>query len=144
MKATMKAPKLLSEAILMALEDQLKAEKHPEILVDMGMYHDPFMECNSQMCYMCFAGALMHYRFNADLAKKLMPNNFTDAWSRVFVALDLVREGCVGEALAQMRVPKRKWEKVGSYYDVQLYDIDRVAFRRQMRRIVKRLQKVGL
>ena len=151
MKATVSAPTKLSEAIRMALKDQLVAEKNPELIVDMASWHYP----NAGKCQICFAGAVMHHRFNIDAYTQADPTHFDKEWSRVFRALNAVRQGYVGYALGVMKYGSRDEavkKAIGLCHKhglslheyVTPYLKDRKKFRKQMFSIAKQLEEKGL
>ena len=147
MKAYVPAPTKLSEAIRMALKDQLAVEKNPKIEIDMNTWHTALK--GKPKCAVCFAGAVMHQQFNLTLGSTAYPNSFPLGWRMVFMALNAVRSGLVKGALMCMRVhSQRKAAKIAATIKVSSpmpdYHISRTKFRKEMRSIAKQLEEKGL
>jgi len=133
-----RAPKKLSTAINMALADQLKAEKHPKLEVNMDDWHLPY----NGFCAVCFGGAVMHYKHNLSVTEGVGPDfneDFGKDWKNVYFALDSVRNGEIKDALDYMELPYKVRD-----INVVEYADNRTKFRRQMRDLAKRLAKAGL
>lgn len=100
------APKKLSAAIRLALEDLKWVEKNPRYRVNMEIYHMPIRD----KCNVCFAGAVMAHTHHLDRDLSLAPHNFPPSWSRVFRALNSVRRDYFSEALYFFTIPSRREE----------------------------------
>ena len=147
MIANTEAPTKLSAAIHMALEDQLAVEKDPLVEINMGSWHDPQGEFYK--CSVCFAGAVMHQRFELGPNDKAEPDYFAEDWFRVFKALDAVRRGGVGMALRYINPygDIKCWVdacKISMTRPFPKYSENREKFREEMRSIAKQLEEMGL
>ena len=146
-KSNTPAPTKLSEAIRMALKDQLAVEKNPKIEIDMNTWHTALE--GKPKCAVCFAGAVMHQQFYLTLGSTAYPNSFPLEWRMVFMALNAVRSGRVKEALLYMGgTLQRKAAKIAATIKVSSpmpdYHISRTKFRKEMRSIAKQLEEKGL
>ena len=144
MKANVKAPTKLSEAIRMALADQETVEKIPGAVIDMDDWHMIRMGISVDgervmHCHMCFAGAVMHCRFDLGLKYHRM-DDFPEEWVSVFHALDAVREGYVNTALNCFGHETEKFKNLKP----RSYRQNRVAFREDMLSIAIMLEGEGL
>ena len=147
MKSNTPAPTKLSEAIRLALKDQLAVEKNPKIEIDMNTWHTALK--GKPKCAVCFAGAVMHQQFNLTLGSTMYPISFPLEWYNVFKALNAVREGYVDEALMCMGVhSQRKAAEIAATIKVSSpmpdYHISKTKFRKEMRSIAKQLEEKGL
>lgn len=151
---TPRAPKKLSTAINIALADQRKAEKHEDMVIAMNAWHvwpargsgnHPDLVFNK--CHVCFAGAVMHFRFALPITLHADPEDydtFGAGWQAVFRALDYVRSGRVCRALKKMNLlgiatPCSEWDIA-----MPNYAEDRKGFRKTMRKVSKELKEAGL
>ena len=147
MKATVPAPTKLSEAIHMALKDQLAVEKNHRIEIAMTAWHRG--QLGRAKCAVCFAGAVMHQKFKLLLSSTMKPDLFPADWCEVFMALESVRNGRIKDALLYMwPTAKSRAEWVAKTIKVASpmpqYDNARYAFRKEMRSIAKQLERKGL
>ncbi len=136
----MKAPKLLSVAMRMALRDEAKAHRSPRYYVDMGDWHRARRD---EKCNVCFAGSVMAFSLSADIKKNCGYGSFGDDWAMVFKALDRARKGDVRGALQYMHHLRHRefglrWIEVADYYN------DRTQWRKDMFKLVKELEAKGL
>ena len=144
MNANVKAPTKLSEAIHMALADQETVEKIPGAVIDMDDWHVTRMGISVDgervmHCHMCFAGAVMHCRFDLGLKYHRM-DDFPEEWVSVFHALDEVRQGYVNTALTYFGHETEKFKD----FSVTNYSMDREGFRKQMLEVATMLEEKGL
>jgi len=75
------APKKLSDAIELALEDLAIVEKHKDYVVDMGIFHAPEQYLKN-ICCVCFAGAVMTVTHQIPWEDPKMPSDFDVEWER--------------------------------------------------------------
>lgn len=106
----MKAPKKLSEAILLALSDLEQIEQNKDYVINMNKWHEPI----GDKCHVCFAGSVM---VNTKKIKKndfiFSPSykvgQFSKIWQRVFYSLNNIRLGQIDEAIASF-YNKNLWQ----------------------------------
>ena len=126
----MKRPlsKVLSEAIIQALEDLELCMEDPDYTIDFADWHSPFdqfKESTKKSCSVCFAGAVMAKSFGMNKSKLLSPSSFGEH-ENILRALDYIRRGDVAIALrtidetipsglvAKFDVPQRDYKKFKS------------------------------
>lgn len=131
------APTKLSDAIDMALKDQIKAENSPDIQIDMGEWHAPSLGG----CRMCFAGAVMHFEHGEDLEKDIETEDHGEDWKVVYRALNYVRSGHIRTALCSMGLKEEGYEDGTS---LPSYDKDRNKFRTSLKELTVDLRAKGL
>jgi len=139
MKAEIKAPKKLSDAMQMALADEMKAHKSPLHRVVMNDWHEPMIDGK---CEVCFAGALMAFSLKHDVNETFQEMTFGDGWHGVFSALDDVRRGWVEMALQSMSISA--YNMPYPIKKVTGYQVNREQWRKDMFKIVKDLEVKGL
>ena len=137
-----KAPKKLSTAMRMALNDLRKVEKDPRYEVNMAVWHQPYC---SEKGSVCLAGAVMAKSCGADPTNALGITAFGPDWARVFLALDWVRRGEVREAFRNLDKPTGKLDVVGlgDRISVIQYSANRKQWRKDMFKIVHKLERIG-
>ena len=139
MKANVPAPIKLSEAIHMALKDQEIVENTPGMKIDMLYWHNPLEEGGK--CYVCFAGAVMHCRFDLRTDDSVQDfRHFEEEWCAVFGALNALRCGQLRTALGFYG------HGYGDFEDFSpiSYSLDREGFRKQMLEVATMLEEKGL
>lgn len=144
--STPEAPKTLSAAVRMALEDQKRAQQDPDLVVNMDYYHEPRQ---GGYCLVCFAGAVMHYRHDLSLRREAWEamdgssSQYHGAeWERVYRALNYVRGGAIASALSIMRLDVTQAPLM---VDVPQYsERNPKPFRNAMEKIATQLEAVGL
>ena len=131
-------PKKLSKAIRMALIDQVAAERTEDLRIDMDLYHAP----RGHSCRVCFAGAVMHKRFDLPNDFEVTPCYFavSQDWTNVFYALNYVRMGDTLLALVEMGLSSKGIRDM----KVTEYKVDRKKFRADMEKVIKKLEAKGL
>ena len=146
-----KLPKTLSKLMRIALADLYKAERSKYVNVDMieWVYIFPTPDHslsvlenmkNADRCSVCFAGAVMAFSTNEfDFGLKGSPNR------NQYRAIDYVRRGHVESALTFTDQNTTKWS---SNYDAAIpvteYETDRKQWRKDMWKIVRKLERIGL
>ena len=144
-----KLPKTLSKLMRIALADLYKAERSKYVNVDMieWVYIFPTPDHslsvlenmkNADRCSVCFAGAVMAFSTN-EFDAPGSPNHDQ------YCALDYVRRGHVRVALIRL---DQNYEKWSSNYDAAIpvteYETDRKQWRKDMWKIVRKLERIGL
>lgn len=155
------APKKLSEAIDLALEDLEIVEKSKDYEVDMNFWHGPtgIHDDPDSVCRVCFAGAVMAVTHQVPWSQKEYPDfSKQNSWPRVFFALDNIRDGRLTNALRDFNHHKSGcWSEgfadraemdphphnYGSL-SVEDYSVDSEKFKSDMRKISKQLKKEEL
>jgi len=108
------APKKLSEAIDLALEDLEIVEAHEDYEIYMGIWHRPsnYEGNENSKCMVCFAGAVMSVTHQVPWGISSHPDQFNTEWNRVFQALDDIRIGNLWAALHRMgKTQSSSWVK---------------------------------
>jgi len=136
------APKLLSEAIELALEDLRIVEKHKDYTVDMSKYHRTLPW--STKCHVCFAGVVMTVTHETPWRSDKVPHDFSREWRNVFTALDNARQGFVLYALEHMSLPTDNIRKELRWSKQPIYAYEPVAFKRAMKKLAKELKEAGV
>lgn len=135
------APKLLSEAIYLALADLEKVEADDRYQVDMDIWHAS--NHNSGKCHVCFAGAVMAKSCKTDIRLNKGIGSFDQDWANVFCALDSARVYQFKTAARQMDLQPQ-----GNDFDPVVdrcsYTTDPAQFKANMRHAADELAKVGL
>lgn len=133
-------PDILSDMILLALDDLRACAEDPQYTINMGVwyYRGPFT------CYVCLAGAVMAQRF-IDLPADTEVNPMFLSQGHKFEALNHARCGDLDWAIQRfyggtVEVPKTLW---GSW-SVPAYGEDCTGFYATMHQIVEALRGVGL
>jgi hypothetical protein len=150
-KIETKAPKKLSEAVTMALEDMAKVEKSAKLEIEMGEWHTPANKSHKIKCGVCMAGAIMHYKGKLSVDDDVIgTEEFSVPWAKVFEALDEFREGLIDYALMTMGVGDKKAMNTYSefYQETSIkfveYEDDSLGFRKWAKEVVKFLKKRNL
>lgn len=153
-----KLPKKLSEAILVALKDLAAAERSKNLVINMGTWHDPIdslfgpgVETKPKAkCEVCFAGSVMAGTLGVKDTEQVVPDDFGENTRDMLLALDSVREGDLYEAVNHINTDwawddafwENNWLPKG--VTVHNYDVDPKAWKADMRKISRLLQKAGL
>ncbi len=141
-----KAPKKLSTAMRIALNDLRKVEKDPRYKVNMATWHSPsYPSADASVtlpCEVCFAGAVMAKTHNLPTHVDFLDwQGMTPAWQKIFDALDEVRKGYVSDALTILGRDEEKASPI--FVPVTHYRVDPIQFRKDMFKIVHALEKIG-
>lgn len=157
-------PKKPSELIRVALADLKAVEKNEKYRVNMNVWHARGFEYErhnngvlkfdergfpikkSEHCAVCFAGAVMACTLKVDDSSEAEPIDkiFSKATTGKLLALNNFRSGYVRDGLLDMGVSHKKLEAVESFFDVTDYEDDPAKFKRDMRRLAKKLEEAGL
>lgn len=139
-------PKRLSDAINLALDDLELTEASEGYFIDMSDWHAPFFSDTSTHkagCYVCFAGAVMAQRLDADPTRDIGPGRYgATGWEDVLHALNHARAGYIRTANAFMKnelMPATDCQPEGWV----CYEDDPAAFKVQMREVAANLAKAG-
>lgn len=139
-----KLPNKPSALIRVALVDIEKADKLKDVVVDMGVYHSrefPY-GTDPRPCRVCFAGAtLLGSAESMDGHADLMPGDFDERTEAKLKALDCFRTGAAWHALCEMGIvsPLRQ-----NRYHIVPYGQSPSSFKRDMNKMIARLERVGL
>lgn len=140
-----KAPKKLSTAMRLALNDLAKVAKDKRYVIDMKSWHTPYL--HDRKCRVCFAGAVMAKTcgFNPERDFYLF-ESIDKGWDRIFDALDSISVGRVHVALYEMgRNIDKIYDNNPDFIDnpsVIPYQVDPKQWRKDMWKIVKKLEKM--
>ena len=107
-----KAPKKLSQAIMLALNDLALVEQDSRYKVKMDEWHIK----NNNKCEVCFAGSVMAKTCEVPLNELTCPSDFSADWNIVFRALNYVRLGEIHRALNMMYLDG----SFGNYYELSV------------------------
>jgi hypothetical protein len=98
--------KILSEAILQALEDLEIIKNDSRYTINFSTWHSP-LYANGQfgkepqgICTVCFAGSVMANRLNGNIKRILDPTNFKE--EQMLYALNFIRAGYINDALKEI------------------------------------------
>lgn len=157
-----KLPNKLSALMRVALANLAKVERSPKFNIDMtddwvsfdgfpdGKVSDLIKKKNS-VCHVCFAGAVMAKTLDVEVedGTYYFDGGMSSKDTNKMCALDDVRQGSVYSALISMEVKQKQVDKYIEKYrhgwePVTPYDEDRKEWRKDMWRIVRRLERVGL
>lgn len=145
-------PRKLSDLILLALDDLAKVERSKKYQVNMGTWHDPNFDDQSQYpCQVCFAGAVIAKTLRTEPNREATPEDFPPPTSNRLLALDALRSGNLYAALLNMGLPFLKAGVVADAAEslrlmdqLTPYEFDRRGFKRSMRKVAAFLQERGL
>ena len=135
-----------SAILRVALADLYKIERDPKYYVFMGSYHDPrgyAVGKPPEACEVCLAGCVIA----SSPASKggsvyLGPGHFNATAAKKLRMLDAFMNGWIHEGLYQMRFSLPEgWLKTRV---PTAYDVNPLKFKRQMRRLARDLERVGL
>lgn len=142
-----RAPKRLSTAMRIALEDIRKVEKDSRYQVNMHFWHRPVIqETGDPVCQVCFAGSVMAKTLNFDPRYSRYGGDEGDtslAWDSVFTALDYARLGEVTAALREMHRDRFKLRSDQELIPVARYEGNPLQWRKDMFKIVHMLERMG-
>ncbi|MGI9476489.1 MAG: hypothetical protein ACR2PI_07280 [Hyphomicrobiaceae bacterium] len=158
-EAFLKAPP--SRKIRFAVDDLEAAERSPHYAIDMDTWHAP--DNTSNICYVCFAGAVMANRhairpdqiyvgpFDAD-----SPNEYAadQRWDDLFSALDEFRTGYVeafltmdnsvpSDTIAEFAVTHSPCDPYGCFPGHVDYEDNPTAFKKWARDMADKLEVIG-
>ena len=132
-----KLPDVPSVLIKAAVKDTKLAEKSQKYEVDMGKWHEPNGKCS-----ICFAGSVMAFTLNTHASNNLKPEDFDLDTCNKLLALDEFRTGYIEYGLIEMGLVLKDgmedWMKVCPYWK------DKTKFYKDMKKVVKELEKYGL
>jgi hypothetical protein len=115
-KPSCKLPTKPSELIRVALADLKRAERTPNLIVDMDYWHEPEVEGDTEEaaalagydpvtctvkapvepeCTVCFAGSVMAFSLHAPARANVAPDSYPEPIERKLNALNEFREGCL-------------------------------------------------
>ena len=147
-----KKPKLgnkPSQIINQAVKDLKAVEKSKKYRVNMDVFHQQGYKTETDVCVVCFAGAVMA-RAGNDPKADLAPHCFDDVTAGKLRALDSFRAGSITEGLEKMnaKIPLLLRGNVedGGYMSVEItpYDEDKDQFKKDMTELAKNLEALGL
>lgn len=113
-----KLPKKLWQCVELALKDIIKAERDPNMTINMGIWLNR-QRNNDTKCEICFAGAVMAYN---KLERKtnhhynLGPEDYTKYNENRFYALNDIRSFSIDAALTEV------------YVDLELHNIEEIIY----------------
>lgn len=110
-------PHKLSELAAMALDDVVAVHKRPGFMIDMGAWCSPGVVRypHGKNCMVCAAGAVMVQRLGYSGSRSKITNPaeifhaFGPANGRALLAIDMLRRGNVGWALAVLTDGESAW-----------------------------------
>jgi hypothetical protein len=99
----------LHEILRIALDDLKVVEKDPRYKIDMAQWHSPDAD---ETCVVCLAGATLAVSLQVNPDTDFFDPHISDheAGDRL-LALDSLRRGEVGNALAHLRGKKVRWDE---------------------------------
>jgi len=134
----LKLPDVPSELILLALNDLELIEKNPNYIVNMTRWHD---YCDvDQICYACFAGAVMAGTLRSNFREVLDPHDFGKNYNKL-AALDAFRLGDIILGLHEMGI--HKTNILSDYFRVTPYQESPKAWKIDMMAMVDFLKSKG-
>jgi len=134
-------PDLLSDLILVALEDLEKAEVSPLYHVEMNIWHLPKKPAYPSRCNVCFAGGVMAFSLDAAINQPCLPGHWEREIANKLYALNSVRAGDVYEALVYIGYTNVCWPL--SCENIAGYNTNPALFKSQMRDLAGRLAAAG-
>jgi hypothetical protein len=135
-----KLPKTPSKLLRIALTDLMAVEKSKKYRIDMGMWHHGAVE-GGQKCEVCMAGAVMAKTLKVPDDEWRDPGDFnsSDITKKLF-AINLLRVGNISEACYFLGVKN----KANMQVPVISYDDSPKEFKKDMRKLIKTLEKAGM
>jgi len=137
-KKTPVAPKKLSAAIDLALEDLAIVEADKDYKVNMGKYHVPEIT----KCHVCFAGAVMAVTHQTPWEDHGTTGMHGDDWYQVYNAVDTIRTGNLEWALCYMK--QKLPNSLGPRIHIVPYKECKASFKMDMETLSMTLKKEGL
>ena len=137
-----KLPNKLSALITLALADLVKVEKR-EDLYEVAMDQTFHENYGGRRCIVCFAGSVMAQTLKLPSECNMSPSDFDANTTDKLYALDYARQGLISDALERIGVNPDKYF-IPSTVEVESYDENKTAFKRDMRKLAKNLEKAGL
>lgn len=136
-----------SELIALALDDLKKAEQSKKYTIDMDFWHGPTFDTS---CSVCLAGAVIAGTLKVPFNEQLEPWEIEDLKvANRMVGLDSFRCGCVFSGLDYMGRLSKKTKNRLLKDDrddmlVRDYADDKGGFKRDMRKVARYLESIGL
>lgn len=140
-----KLPNKPSALILMAVDDLAKAERTKGYRVDMGSWHEPNEDYNTNkpVCEVCFAGSVIAMSLKTKPDQEKGPGSFDSDTCQKLEALNEFRTGEIREGLTTMGIDPDE-HFVPNTYPVVEYSDNKTKFKKDMRRVAGYLAAVGL
>jgi len=126
----------LSQWIRLALSDLVKCETDSRYKINMSVWHTPNSHCS-----VCMAGSVMAKTLGADITEDLVPCD--GRFDMQLEALDAIRTGDIDGALATVDINYLEFDLPQSVH-VTRYCKDRLEWRKDMFKMARRLEAVGL
>lgn len=136
---TNQLPDKPSELLALALADLAKVEKSLRYEVCMEYWHLP---TEDGVCQVSMAGALMAKTLKVDRFKEFKPSDFETDTKNNLLAIEYFRMGFLGLALKIFGIGSRRYP--GVMIDVAYYHTHRKRFKKDMRDIIKMLEREDL
>lgn len=132
-----KLPKTPSKLLAIALTDLVKVERSKKYVVAMNTWH---LANDPDRCQVCLAGAVMAKTLKADDQLTLEPDHF-GINSEKLQAINYFRVGYIEQACAVLEIRNKLEADVIS---MPSYENSPQEFKKQMRKMIKTLAKVGM
>lgn len=133
-------PKKPSALLSLALGDFDKVKRRKGYQIDMGAWHS--YQDYGDICEVCLAGAVMACSLGEVRTNSCHPKSLLESPRRQLLALDWLREGHVASAFYRLEMPFPS-AKLPADVAVAEYEANPVQWRRDMSKLVKRLQEAG-
>jgi len=152
-------PNNISALLRVAIDDLVKTEADPRYKINMMEWHSPDTEPDDvvnelSLCQVCFAGAVMAQRLDADINEYYTPTDFGDDVARKLQTLDHIRTGNLYGAIQRFYPVDgngilRDLTKLKQIEELQKmpfrsYGSDPVLFKECILDIANELEKIGL
>lgn len=137
---TRQLPRVMSELIVLGLDDLRKVEQSKLYRVNMGDWHRPI----GDKCVVCLAGAVMAETLGTPIDSYEEPWDRDDGNVDQLLALDSLRIGDVCTAARELELPLDTPAAAGEFdRDIANYHDDKEAFHKQMRQLADDLREAG-
>lgn len=142
-------PHKLSELAQIAVDDIRSVEMRRDVYrVNMGQWHRP----QSGVCALCAAGAVMACRLDVPDREDIEAPSFAERFGvhngNALLAVDELRTGCVGAAIASLTGGYDVWRNIHITHELDReiisYDDDRAQWFLEMNELIADLKQAGL
>ena len=132
-----------SDCLELALKDLANAERRKNVSINMDTYHT-YSEFENE-CLVCLAGSVMIGTLKGKIDdKSIDTDSFGDNNGYKLIALDEFRTGDVQSGLKYFSHLFKKVDFIPKDFDATSYHVDKMKFKREMRKLVRNLRKCGL
>lgn len=141
---TIKLPNKPSKLIRIALSDLYAIEKDKRYTIEMGRWHEPTVDAEGQpICAVCLAGSVMARRGHCNTTTSIHLWKIPKANRNQMCAINCFRNGEVEDGLDALGIEMPE-KGVNDFEYVTPYSSSPGQFKRDMRKLATKLERVGL